>query len=168
MELLIVLVIRLLVPLTILKWPFLGGLLSALLDFFDFGGIQKLTNYQNVDKLLDIYYLSLEVYVISAWQNIRAAQFGRGLFIYRLIGVTLFEFTGIRTLLFIFPNFFEIYFLLYSGYKFFSKKEPDLSVLRVRMILVFVFLGKLYFEYSLHVFDINGWFLKKLGEWWSR
>src|SRR5687767_8535111 len=112
----IILVLRILVPLSIFRFPLLGGLLSLFLDGLDWWvnifGIEDIQrNYQILDKLLDIYYLSIEAYVVLRWRNESARFLGLSLYIYRLVGVILFELTGARIFLFVFMNLFESFFL---------------------------------------------------------
>lgn len=64
----VILVLRLLVPLAIFRYPFLGGLASIWLDGIDwsvnlFGLVNLHANYILLDKILDLYYLSIEACV---------------------------------------------------------------------------------------------------------
>lgn len=159
---LIVLVMRLLVPVTILKWPFWGGVASLIADYYDFsilnhfypGGFGE---YQRLDKLLDTYYLCFELYAVYRWTNIKARKTGLVLFLYRIMGVTLFIFTNVQQILFAFPNLFEMYFLAYSGFLTFFKKEPDLAKKWLRAILAGLFIYKIALEFTLHVSDFHLW-----------
>jgi hypothetical protein len=91
MNIFFVILIRLLGPLLILKNPLLGGALAIILDYADFSFLRAMNMnfYQDIDKLLDLYYLLLEVFVILKIKEIR--KIGLGLFAYRLVGVVLFE-----------------------------------------------------------------------------
>lgn len=162
MGLLIVLVIRLLVPLTILRWPFWGGVAALAVDFLDFEILnyfypQGLAGYQNLDKLLDTYYLSFEVYIAFLWLNKRAKRIAFGLFIYRILGVILFMLTGFQKILFLFPNLFEMFFLSFTGYLYFFKKEPDLKNVWFKVFLAGLFIYKIALEFTLHVYNLNIW-----------
>ena len=109
----VVIGLRLIVPLLIFRSPLVGGVLAMLLDGADviiveqFGPGGMGSKYHQLDKYLDIYYLSMEAYVSLTWTELRPRLTSIGLFLYRLVGVVLFELTGIRLLLFIFPNLFE-------------------------------------------------------------
>jgi len=71
-----------------------------------------LTEYQRYDKALDIYYLTIAyLATVRNWQNIHAFEVSRFLFYYRMVGVILFELRHNRTLLLIFPNPFEYFFI---------------------------------------------------------
>lgn len=159
---LLISLLRLIVPLTIFKYPFLGGSLALALDYFD-QDLMRLFNpaisdqYQSLDKILDIYYLGFEFLIVFRWKDKFAKNLGKTLFLYRMVGVLLFEITQIRKLLFIFPNLFEMFFLFYTGHKFFLKKEPNLFKPWVILSLSGLFLYKIYQELSLHVLNFHPW-----------
>ena len=126
MELLIPLVVvgaRLIVPLFIGAYPLPAILAAMVLDGIDqtvfaatIGG--DLSWYQTYDKALDIYYLAIAyVSTIANWGDGIAFATGRFLWYYRLIGVALFESTGARWILFVFPNTFEYFFDVIEGIK---------------------------------------------------
>ncbi len=108
---LVVIALRLIVPLLILRRPLAGGIAAMLLDatdviiveFFGPGGIGP--HYQNIDKGLDLYYLGLEAYVSLSWVECIPRLISLSLFGIRVVGVALFELSGWRSLLFLFPNF---------------------------------------------------------------
>ncbi len=67
----IVIVARLIVPVSIFRWPLAGGVASMVLDGLDVVLVDVLANllgeepgfgntYQTMDKPLDLYYLSFE------------------------------------------------------------------------------------------------------------
>jgi hypothetical protein len=119
---LLVIAIRVLVPLTILRWPLAGGLLSLVVDAVDVVLVDVFAKllgeppefgplYAQLDKWLDLYYLALEVVVARRWTNVVTRRTAYALFAWRLVGVILFEITADRPLLVVFPNLFENYFL---------------------------------------------------------
>ena len=76
MAAIIVIALRLVVPLTILRWPLAGGLASMLLDAVDLvDAIASVLGepgefgpfYAQIDKWLDLWYLSLELVVVRPW-----------------------------------------------------------------------------------------------------
>lgn len=160
-----ILLLRIFVPLLILKRPLLGGVLAVALDYFDFTilwGMNSrfLENYQQIDKLLDIHYLSLEALVILNWKNKILKRVLLGLFGYRLVGVFLFELTKYDYLLFYFPNLFENLFLLIITYRFLkanfkAKVFQNPLLMRISIILAVVF--KIYQELSLHIIKTSPW-----------
>ena len=152
-ETLLIVVLRLILPLTILRWPLAGGLLALAADaldivfasLVDFGG---LWNYHSLDKYLDTYYLGLEAIVAQRWMPIPRWT-ATLLFGYRLIGVVLFEATNIRMFLFVFPALFENFFLFYAALLRFAP-EYDLTLRRLAMWLAILLVPKMIQEYVLH------------------
>jgi hypothetical protein len=152
-ETLIIIAIRLIVPLTILRWPLAGGLLALVADasdillaaFLDLGGLQ---HYQVVDKLLDTYSITLQVIVAQRWDDLprRTATL---LYVYRVAGVALFESTGNRLFLFLFPSLFESFFLFYAALRRFF---PSYQLTPPRLVfwLAVLLVPKMVQEYFLH------------------
>jgi len=111
-----IVILRLVVPLLILRYPLVGGVTAMVLDALDVvlidligGGFTGI--YSRVDKSLDLYYLSLEFLVALRWVSPYARWPAIGLFVYRAIGVIAFEITQQRVILFAFPNQFESWWL---------------------------------------------------------
>jgi len=111
---------RLLVPLAVPRYPLPAIFTALLLDGVDQTLFQQfapavLEGYQAYDKALDIYYLTIAyVSTLRNWENRFALRHARVLFCWRLVGVALFEITGLRWLLLIFPNAFEYLFIFYE------------------------------------------------------
>ncbi|MCH7585032.1 MAG: hypothetical protein IH941_07710 [Acidobacteria bacterium] len=152
-ETLLIVVLRLLLPLTILRWPLVGGILALVADaldivlasLVDLGG---LSNYHQLDKYLDTYYLGLEAIVAQRWLALPRWT-ATLLFGYRLIGVVLFEATNIRLFLFVFPALFENFFLFYAVLlQFFP--DYDLTPRRLAFWLAILLVPKMVQEYVLH------------------
>ena len=117
-----VILARLLVPLLIFKYPLPAILACLAIDAVDQTVFQAvapdadLSGYQSYDKALDIYYLTLAyISTLRNWTNRFAVSVVRFLLYYRLIGVVLFEFSGERWFLFLFPNTFEYVFIFYEA-----------------------------------------------------
>jgi hypothetical protein len=147
---LIVLAVRLTVPLIIFKRPLLGGVLSFVADAADlvvFNVFDFPDDYQRIDKGLDLYYLSIEMLVATRWAPLPRAIAG-GLFGWRLVGAVLFEATGERWVLLVFPNLFELWWLLVviAG--------QNLSRRRSATWLTALLALKLAHEYVLHVWRV--------------
>ena len=152
-----VILARFLVPLLIPVYPLPGILAALLLDASDRAIFAQFVEvdverYQRYDKALDIYYLSLAyVATLRNWSSRTARRVAAGLWYIRLVGVALFEVTGVRWLLFIFPNAFEYFFIAYEAVRL----RWDPARLRLRHLLamaagIWVFL-KLPQEYWVHV-----------------
>jgi hypothetical protein len=114
-EVLVIGAIRILGSLPVLRWPLAGGLLAILVDLsdlllrdtLDLGGIP---DYQAFDKWADQVYLGLFLVVALRWSGVERS-IAVGLYGFRLIGFLAFELTGERSLLLVFPNVFEPWFL---------------------------------------------------------
>lgn len=113
--------LRFTIPLFIPRFPLPAIILALVLDGIDGGIFERFTTlpmdeYQSYDKALDIYYLTIAyLSTMRNWSNPFAIKVAAYLLYYRLVGVMLFEFTGARWLLFVFPNTFEYFFILYEA-----------------------------------------------------
>lgn len=161
---LIVIGLRLVLPLLILRLPLVGGLLALVIDALDvvivewFGPGGMGDHYAAIDKGLDLYYLALEAWVVWRWWDNRPARLAAlALFGWRVVGVALFELTGARALLFVFPNLFEYLFLgVLIAARFLPRLEP--KTWRAVLIWILVLLGpKLGQEYLLHIAEAQPW-----------
>jgi hypothetical protein len=114
-EVLVIAAIRVAGSLPVLRWPLAGGLLAIAIDLsdlllrdvLDLGGIP---DYQSLDKWLDQVYLLTFLIVALRWQGLERT-IAVGLYLYRLVGFVLFEVTGERAVLLLFPNVFEVWFI---------------------------------------------------------
>lgn len=159
----IVIALRILVPLLIFKKNLTGGIIAMLLDgadviitdALDMGGFGD--HYAELDKVLDSYYLTLELLVALGWRNAWARLPAVALFAYRLVGVALFEFTEARIFLFVFPNMFENWWLyVVVVMKWFSQAVPhDARSVTIPMLALLV--PKMAQEYLLHVMEAQPW-----------
>lgn len=168
MAALIVIALRVLLPLTILRWPLAGGLLALVVDAVDVVLVDALAAllgepgefgplYAQLDKWLDLYYLGLEVVVARRWTNPVIRRTAFALFAWRLVGVILFEITVSRPLLVVFPNLFENYFLfVLVAQRWFPRLVPTTwgqSLLACAILLV----PKLVQEWVLHWEELHPW-----------
>ncbi len=162
-----VILIRLISPLIILRYPLLGIFINWIIDVFDvvlvrllggtdFGG--GLIDYQTLDKLLDTYYLSFAFYVSRKWHGMYARRAVAALFVYRVIGVILLAVSGQREFLFFFPNAFEPFFVycLVTA-KWFPRCFPD-SIKKLLVIVAII--GSIWLTYEF----INHYLQISLGE----
>jgi len=157
---LIVILIRLIVPLSIFRWPLAGGLAAGIVDTFDVVLISFLNagdfqHYAQTDKALDLYFLLFMVIVSLKWKPLEKWT-SISLFSYRTIGVILFEITQIRPLLLIFPNLFLYFFYFVAARnRFFA--DFKLTPKRLVTVLVILLIPKLLQEYLLHYVQIHPW-----------
>ena len=160
---LIVIGLRLAIPLLILRWPLFGGVTAMVLDALDVVIIDSLAlggfgaHYSELDKLLDSYYLTLELIVAFRWTSAYARVPAIGLYVYRIVGVVAFEITDTRALLLVFPNLFENWWL-YCVFvaAFFPRLYPK-SWRGVAIPMVVLLIPKLGQEYLLHYQEAEPW-----------
>ena len=118
---LVVVAMRFVIPLFIPRFPLPAILAALVIDAADQTIFQQFTNlnldgYQNYDKALDIFYLTIAfLAVYRNWTNTTAINVARFLWYYRLVGVWLFEVFQERWILFVFPNTFEYFFIAYAA-----------------------------------------------------
>lgn len=164
----LVIALRIVVPLIILRYWFWGGVVAMLLDAADvilvdltivaglgddgFGGY-----YHQTDKLLDMYYLAIEMFVAWRWDNPWAKWTAAALFAFRIVGVAAFEVTQARIALFIFPNMFENWWL-YCAFVFqyreqWSPRSWTTTLVPLGILLV----PKMGQEWLLHYSEAQPW-----------
>lgn len=149
--------LRLVVPLAIPRYPLPAIIGSAVLDGLDLGifsgiTVLEVTNYQSYDKALDVYYLTIAyLSTMRNWTNIDAVMAARILIFIRLLGALLFELSGLRLMLLLFPNTFEYFFVAYHLIAL--RWDPDRLARRdVVGLVAFIWIViKLPQEYWLHV-----------------
>ncbi|MBX7111569.1 MAG: hypothetical protein K1X87_06955 [Dehalococcoidia bacterium] len=160
---LFVIALRLLVPLLILRWSLVGGILAMLVDatdvivveFFGPGGMGG--HYSQLDKGLDSYYLALEAVVAWYWLNPWARWTALALFVYRLAGAVLFEATQVRALLFVFPNLFENWWLYCVVVARVRPRWLPTSWRSTMVPLLILLVPKMGQEWLLHVAEAQPW-----------
>ena len=153
---------RMLVPLLIPRFPLPAIVACLVIDAVDQTVFQAiapdadLTAYQSYDKALDIYYLVIAyIATLRNWTNQFAVSIARFLIFYRLVGVVLFELSGVRELLLIFPNTFEYFFIFYESVRLFwdpRRMSDKLLIGATAFIWIFI---KLPQEYWIHVAQMD-------------
>lgn len=159
LEVLVIAVVRVAGSLPVLRWPLAGGILAVLVDLsdlllrdtLDLGGVP---DYQSLDKWLDQVYMACFLVVALRWGALER-RVAIGLYAYRMVGFLLFELTGDRGLLLLFPNVFELWFLFVAGLHRF---RPGFRWTAARLAIVLVVLTALkeLHEWALHggrIFD---------------
>src|SRR3954453_6717534 len=152
--------LRFLVPLLIPRFPLPAVVGSLVLDAVDHSIFQAFgydpPHYQSYDKAMDVYYLAITyLSTLRNWTSPSAYQVSRFLYFYRLVGVTAFELSGWRTLLLIFPNTFEYFFIAYEVVR--TRRNPARYSMRfwvwvAAVIWVFV---KLPQEWWIHIAKLD-------------
>ncbi len=153
--------VRFLAPLFILRFPLPAILVCLVVDAADQTVFQALTDqpldwYQAYDKALDVFYLSIAyISTMSAWPDERAFRLSRSLFYWRLIGAALFEITGWRFLLLIFPNAFEYFFVAYETIRTRWNPERLTAVALVGLAVAITLVIKVPQETWIHILQLD-------------
>ncbi len=160
---LIIIALRLMIPLLILRSPLLGGVTAMVLDTLDVVIIDSLglggfgAHYSELDKLLDSYYLTLELIVAFRWTSVYARLPAFVLYAYRVVGVIAFEITDTRALLLVFPNLFENWWLYCVIVARFAPQLYPKSLRSTLVPLILLLIPKLGQEYLLHYQEAEPW-----------
>lgn len=120
--------IRIIVPLVILRFPLAGFLAAELVDKYDWKLLPldeeaDYEFYQYWDKLLDSWYLALAYAVSFRWKDGTARKLATVTFAERMVGVLIFSLSGDRRVLFLFPNVFDGLFVFFEVYRLLSREE---------------------------------------------
>jgi len=156
----VVIVLRLAIPFSILRYPLVGIIACLTLDYVDTGLVDILggchgfgseaIGYQHLDKLLDIYYLLFAFVVSLRWKNTLARHTSITLFCYRFVGIMLFLITDWRISLILFPNIFECFFIFYLVTQRFLPGFRLEKVSHLVIVLLIIGVPKVLHEYALH------------------
>lgn len=151
---------RLVAPLFIARYPLPAMLLCFVADALDQSIFSLVTTnfptYQPYDKALDVHELAFAyLATIRNWGGGPDFEVGRVLWYLRLVGVTVFEYSGLRWMLFVLPNTFEYFVLAVEGYK--VRRDPNRLGLRHVMVLAIGIwvVVKLPQEWWLHVAGLD-------------
>ena len=152
--------LRFLVPLLIPRFPLPAVLACLVLDGIDQTIFQTFgfdpPGYQNYDKAMDLFYLSIAfLSSLQNWTHSYAVGISRFLFFYRMVGVMAFEISGERTLLLIFPNTFEYFFIAYEVVRLrWDPRRFSRRFWLVTAAAIWIFV-KLPQEYWIHVAQLD-------------
>ncbi|GAA4413866.1 hypothetical protein GCM10023168_37020 [Fodinibacter luteus] len=152
--------LRFLLPLFIPRWPLPAVLACLVLDGIDQSIFQAFgfdpPGYQNYDKAMDLFYLSIAfLSSLQNWTHSGAVGISRFLFFYRMVGVMAFEITGVRTILLIFPNTFEYFFIAYEAVRLrWDPRRFSRHFWIVTAACIWIFI-KLPQEYWIHVAQLD-------------
>lgn len=157
----VVFVLRVGVPLFIPRFPLPAILTALVIDGVDQSVFQQFTDddlawYQGYDKALDVYYLSIGYLAcVRNWADPFAFGTAQFLWYYRLAGVLLFELTGARWVLMVFPNTFEYVFIAYEAIRT-AWNPRRLSHRAILGITAFIWIFiKLPQEWWIHVAQLD-------------
>jgi hypothetical protein len=162
--LVLILIVRGLVPLLVLRWPFWGALLCIAGDGFDTVVLDVLGpgviegRYHTFDKVFDTYYLSIEAWVVfRRWTDRLARRTALTLYLLRFTAVLLFEVTQVRQLFFLGANIFENFYIYVAGRLEIDAKYRIRNLRRLALILLFVGAPKILQEYVMHYRESQTW-----------
>jgi hypothetical protein len=169
----IIVALRIIVPLGIFRWPLALGIVSILLDGADVILANVLApllgdagnmgpHYHQLDKVLDMYFLAFMAATSLRWNSHLARNTSLGLFAWRAIGFVLFEITGMRAVLLLFPNLFENFFVYYLVVRRFFPRIVPRTIKQLLITLVILAIPKLAQEWVLHYAQLQPW------EWMKR
>ena len=174
-----IILFRLFIPFTILKWPLAGAFLGILGDISDvlIGGFFNITvpfglSYHYADKVFDIWYLFFEFIVVMTWKDKIARNVGAVLFTWRFTGFLSFMLTDYRPSFLFAPNIFEFFFLATLILSFYFKKrfnkEFKYTYKSATIVLLAVGIPNIIKEYIMHYkFQNQTWaFFKDSLFWW--
>src|SRR5919204_1590589 len=134
-----------------LRWPLAGALIAVIGDFcnlFLMDWIGGIADYQSLDKACDLAYMLTFLVVALRWAGLERAV-AVGLFFFRMIGDAVFEVSGDRLVLLLFPNVFEFWFIAVAAWHHF-RPATSLAPRQAAVALVALLLGKEAQEYFLH------------------
>ena len=158
-----VIALRLVIPLSIPRWPLAGGIASMVIDAIDVVLVDMLNlggfgdYYHQLDKVLDAYYLTIQMYVAFGWESAYARITAGALYAWRMLGVAVFELTEERAVLLIFPNVFENWWLYcVVVIQFFPRLVPH-SWKTTLIPLAILLVPKMIQEYVLHYAEAQPW-----------
>ncbi len=176
----VVIGMRLIVPVTILRWPLPGAAASAALDAADVILVDLIAKpmrtrpefgpgYTRIDKWLDSYYLAIEAVESRRWPEALERRISLALVAHRLVGVATFEATGNRWLLMAFPNLFENFYWYVLVRRRWAPGHALNGIGEAARVLALLLVPKLAQEWLLHVAGVHPWQLIKaaIGRWLS-
>lgn len=157
----VVSIIRLVAPLLILVAPVAGSVVGILGDMTDIVWLDLLDatniseNYNQFDKLFDLYLYLVMGYAARRWKNKVARNVAWGLLGFRAMGTLVYEVVKQRWLLLVFPNVFVWFFLFQLvSVEVFKRDWVGKSYGRAAIIVVLLAIPKIYQEYLFHVVQI--------------
>ncbi|TMB62276.1 MAG: hypothetical protein E6J24_05985 [Chloroflexi bacterium] len=109
------------------------------------GGIE---DYQRLDKVCDLAYMFVFLVVSLRWVGLERSV-AVALFAFRMVGDAVFEWSGERLVLLVFPNVFEFWFVAVAAWHHYRPGRP-LASRQAALALVALLLGKEAQEYFLH------------------
>ena len=147
--------VRIVGALPVLRWSLAGALIAIgvdLSDLFqmnllDLGGV---SDYQTLDKWLDLAYMGTFLFVALRWSG-PARYVAVALFGFRMVGLVMFQVTGDRWLLLLFPNVFEFWFVFVAAVRHY---RPAYLLTTTRSLAWFI---PVFALKAAHEIVLHGW-----------
>jgi len=148
----VVIILRILIPLLIIRFPVSGVIVASIIDWLDFSVIGSFQHYQIIDKWLDLWFLMICAWQVRRWGDPLAKTIAWALFAFRVVGNIVFSITDAQWLLVVFPDLFGIFYFFYVAFVQLSK-QPILFYKKIYLVPVFLSVGftKMLQEYGLHI-----------------
>jgi len=173
----LIIALRIVVPVTILRWPLAGIFLAIAADASDVMVLQATgwgvfegggTIYSYFDKSLDLWYLLFAWFATRKyWTQHLARRTASVLFFWRAVGVLTFFIWPHRILFLLAPAIFENFYILWTVIR---KWWPQfiLNGKRLAIIITIAAVPKLIQEAMMHwIFEDQTWdFLRTRVFWW--
>lgn len=159
MAILGIVLLRLIAPFFLFRFPLGGAILVLGFDFFDywllgiFGNREYHSAYQAFDKYLDLYGITFFALQVFRWEDAILRTTAFSLFIVRFIGILAFEATGLRAILFFLPNIFENFYLLIEAGKVREVHKLPTRWSYAVAVLIIAAVPKILQEYFMHYLE---------------
>lgn len=156
----VILGLRIMFPIVILRYPlfgFLGSMFLDNIDWFSFGvdNRNEYLDYQLIDKLLDIYFLSFGLLAALRWREKVAKWLAVGTYSYRLVGFFIFV-LGVDERVFVFfPNVFETFFVFYLVFRLFEKRIALFRGWRDYLVILPLILIPKFVQEVIHLSSVS-------------
>ena len=158
LEEIIIIIVRILGSVPVIFFPFFGSILAIMTDlsdlflmnFLNLGGV---SNYQQLDKTLDLFYMLSFLIVALRWHGYFKI-IAICLFVFRIVGVILFFTFDNRIYLLYFPNFFEFWILFIVIYKkIISSKISNSALIFILTVSIFTKIAHEIFIHGIRTLD---------------
>jgi hypothetical protein len=155
--LIFIIILRLCFPFLIFKFPIGATFASVLLDYVDYYFFNVTdpasdVQYQFIDKLLDLVFLTCALLYSQSWKERHVRKALRYLYLFRLAGIVIFTLTGQFLALIIFPNIFESLFVFYLVFqKLYPAKKFFISRPIICVTAVLLIIPRILHEIALHL-----------------
>ena len=113
--------------------------------------------YAELDKWLDLYYLTIEAYVASRWAEALLRWSALLLFAWRVVGVVVFSLTALEGSLLVSPNLFENLFLYVVIVRRIAPRFLPRTLAQMLLLLVVLWIPKILQEWVLHWQEAHPW-----------